>query len=63
MKAKEIFKGFKTYTAKILVKNPNYAVHMDAIVSAKDVTQARQLIKLQYSVDDNRIGTIKELKQ
>ena len=63
MKAKEIFKGFKIYTAKILVKNPTYSVHMDAIVNAKDTIQARQLIKLQYGVDDNRIGAIRELKQ
>jgi hypothetical protein len=63
MKAKEVYKGFKTYTAKILVKNPQYSVHMDAIVNAKDVTQARQLIKLQYNVDDGRIGTIREIKQ
>ena len=63
MKAKEIYKGFKTYSAKILVKNPHYSVHMDAIVNSKDVAQARQLIKLQYNVDDGRIGTIKEIKQ
>lgn len=63
MKAKEIYKGFKTYTAKILIKQPNYSVHMDAIVNAKDVIQARQLIKLQYGVDDSRIGGIKEVKQ
>ena len=63
MKAKEVYKGFKTYSAKILVKNPNYSVHIDAIVNAKDVDQARQLIKLQYNVDDGRIGTIKEIKQ
>ncbi len=37
MKAKEVYKGFKTYSAKILVKNPNYSVHMDAIVNAKDI--------------------------
>jgi hypothetical protein len=36
---------------------------MDAIVNAKDVAQARYLIKLQYNVDDGRIGTIKEIKQ
>jgi hypothetical protein len=36
---------------------------MDAIVNAKDVAQARQLIKLQYNVDDGRIGTIREIKQ
>jgi hypothetical protein len=36
---------------------------MDAIVNAKDITQARYLIKLQYNVDDGRIGTIKEIKQ
>ena len=35
MKAKEVYKGFKSYTAKILVKNPHYSVHMDAIVNAK----------------------------
>ena len=63
MKAKEVYKGFKTYSAKILVKNPQYSVHMDAIVNAKDVAQARHLIKLQYNVDDGRIGTIKEIKQ
>jgi hypothetical protein len=63
MKAKEVYKGFKSYTAKILVKNPHYSVHMDAIVNAKDVAQARQLIKLQYNVDDGRIGSIKEIKQ
>jgi hypothetical protein len=63
MKAKEVYKGFKTYSAKILVKNPNYSVHMDAIVNARDITQARYLIKLQYNVDDSKIGTIKEIKQ
>lgn len=63
MKATEVYRGFKTYTAKILVKNPHYSVHMDATVNAKDVTQARQLIKLQYNVDDGRIGTIREIKQ
>jgi hypothetical protein len=62
MKAKEVVKGFKTYTAKILVKQPNYSMHMDAVVNAKDVIQARYLIKLQYQVDDSRIGTIREMK-
>lgn len=63
MKAKEIYKGFKTYTAKVLVKNPYYSVHMDAVVNAKDLFQARQLIKLQYNVTDSQIGGIKEVKQ
>lgn len=63
MKAKEIYKGIKTFTAKILVKQPNYSVHMDAVVNAKDVIQARYLMKLQYGVDDSRIGTIREVKQ
>lgn len=63
MKAKEIYKGFKTYTAKILVKQPNYSVHMDAFVNAQNMAQARYLIKMQYKVTDSQIGGIKEWKQ
>lgn len=54
--------GFKTYVTKILVKQPNYSVHMDAMVNAKDVFQARQLFKLQYKVTDSELGSIKEYK-
>lgn len=61
--SKQNYKGLKTYTAKILVKQPNYSVHMDAVVNAKDLIQARQLLKLQYRVTDNEIGSIKEFKQ
>jgi len=33
-------------------------------MKAKEVyKEARYLIKLQYNVDDSRIGTIKEIKQ
>lgn len=62
MRAKEVFKPYKIYTAKIFIKQPNYVGHVDGMVNAKNQAEARVLMKRLYNVTDNEIGHLKEYK-
>jgi len=62
MRAKEIVRGAKQWTAKVRVQNPGYVGWVDAVVWAPNTHVARQMLKTQYSIQDWHIGAIKELR-
>lgn len=62
MKVSEVTKPYKIFIARVFVKQPGYTGNMDVTVTAQNLFIARQLMKRQYGITDNVIGTIRELK-
>lgn len=62
MRVSEVTKPYKVYIARVFVKMPTYTGNMDVTVTAQNLFQARQLMKKQYGVTDNVIGSIREMK-
>jgi hypothetical protein len=64
MKAKEILPKNKglLWTASVRIQHLNYVGRIDVTVTANTATQARQLIKAQYGVEDWHIGSIRQAK-
>ena len=64
MRAKEIIAKNRglLWTAPVRIQHPNYVGRIDVTVTANNATQARQLMKAQYGVEDWHIGSIKQVK-
>lgn len=62
MKVSEVTRPYKLYRARVFVKQPGYTGNMDVTVTAQDLFTARQLMKRQYGITDNVIGSIQEVK-
>jgi len=62
MKVEDVVKPYKVYTARVFVKQPGYTGNMDVTVTAQNLFMARQLMKRQYGITDNVIGSIREIK-
>lgn len=62
MKINDITKPYKIFIARVFVKQPGYTGSMDVTVTAQNLFMARQLMKRQYGITDNVIGSIRELK-
>ena len=62
MRAKELFKGFRIYTAVVKVKNPGYTELVDASVFAKNVNMAKMLFQQQYG-KQSVVSNVKEVKK
>jgi hypothetical protein len=62
MKVEDVVKPYKVYTARVFVKQPVYTGNMDVTVTAQNLFMARQLMKRQYGITDNVIGSIREIK-
>jgi hypothetical protein len=64
MKAREILPKTKSllWTASVRIQHPNYVGRIDVTVTANNSTQARQLMKAQYGVEDWHIGSIRQVK-
>ena len=57
MRARELT-GHK-WSSKITIRNPNYTGRIEVSVYAHNQSEARQLIKSQYSIEDHHIGAIR----
>lgn len=62
MKAKEVYPKYKLWTAPVRIQQPNYVGYIDVTVTADNISDARRMMKAQYSVQDWHIGSIRELK-
>jgi hypothetical protein len=62
MRVAEVVKPYKVYIARVFVRMPTYTGNMDVTVTAQTLFQARQLMKKQYGVTDNVIGSLREMK-
>ncbi len=60
MRAKELT-GHK-WSAKITISNPNYTGRIEVSVYAYNQSEARQILKAQYNVEDHHIGAIRKSK-
>lgn len=61
MKAAEVMRPYKMWTAKVYVKQPNYVGSMDVTVTAQNQWMARTLLRGMYGVGDHHITNIREL--
>ena len=50
------------WTASVRIQHPNYVGRIDVTVTAANATQARQLMKAQYGVEDWHIGSIRQVR-
>lgn len=57
MRAKELT-GYR-WLSKITISNPNYTGRIEVSVYAHNQSEARQLLKAQYSIEDHHIGAIR----
>lgn len=62
MRAKEIVKGPKLWSAKVKVDNPTYKGYIEAQVWAPSAYLARQLFKSQFRIEDHHVGSVKEVR-
>ena len=57
MRAKELT-GYR-WLSKITISNPNYTGRIEVSVYAHNQSEARQLLKAQYGIEDYHIGAIR----
>ena len=57
MRARELT-GYR-WLSKITISNPNYTGRIEVSVYAHNQSEARQLLKAQYSIEDHHIGAIR----
>jgi hypothetical protein len=50
------------WISTITIKNPNYTGRVEVSVYAHNQSEARQILKAQYSIEDHHIGSIKKAK-
>lgn len=62
MKAKEIIPQYKLWTASVRIQQPNYVGYLDVTVTAKNMQDARRLMRSQYGVPDWHVGSVKEVR-
>jgi hypothetical protein len=60
MRAKELT-GHK-WISKITISNPNYTGRIEVSVYAHNQSEARQLLKAQYGIEDHHIGAIRKAR-
>ena len=47
------------WLAKVTISNPNYTGRIEVSVYAHNQSEARQLLKAQYGIEDHHIGAIR----
>jgi hypothetical protein len=64
MKTQEIVPKTRSllWTAPVRIQHPHYVGRIDVTVTANNATQARQLMKAQYGVEDWHIGSVRQVK-
>ena len=60
MRARELT-GYR-WLSKITISNPNYTGRIEVSVYAHNQSEARQLLKAQYSIEDHHIGAIRRAR-
>jgi hypothetical protein len=62
MRAQDIYPKYRLWAATLRIEQPNYTEYVDATVTAENLTQARRLMKAQYSIADHSISNIREVR-
>lgn len=62
MKAKEILPKYSLWKAQVRIQQPNYVGRMEVTVTARNMQDARRLMRQQYGIHDWQVGSVTQVK-